>query len=94
MDKQHQLSTIARVQQRNLLNNNNKLHYHDTEYEEEVQSGPQPKFVLDNSRYLIPLLYNGPNNQMIGFQQSVLLSVLLNRFDYMFFFVLCVLYKA
>ena len=39
-----------------------------------------PKFQLDPNRFLIPVLYNGPNNQMLGFQQSIVMAILLNRF--------------
>ena len=39
----------------------------------------KPRFVLRKNRFIFPLLYNGPNNQMLGFQQSMIMAVLLNR---------------
>jgi len=38
-----------------------------------------PRYQLDPKKFLIPTLFNGPNNQLIGFQQSVLLAIFLNR---------------
>uniref|UniRef100_H2Y5K7 Peptide-O-fucosyltransferase n=1 Tax=Ciona savignyi TaxID=51511 RepID=H2Y5K7_CIOSA len=38
-----------------------------------------PKHKLDPNRFLIPTLYNGPSNQLAGFQQSALLAIILNR---------------
>lgn len=74
MDKhQHQLVAAQSIMK-------NKKASKLTSAQEEDDAVPSPKFVLDSDKYLIPLLYNGPNNQMIGFQQSILLAVLLNRF--------------
>jgi len=39
----------------------------------------KPRFKLRKNKFLFPLLYNGPNNQMLGFQQSMTMAVLLNR---------------
>lgn len=39
----------------------------------------KPKYVLDPTKFLIPTLINGPNNQMMGLQQSIIMSLVLNR---------------
>lgn len=39
-----------------------------------------PKYKLNPDKLLIPTLYNGPNNQLAGFHQSVIVAILLNRF--------------
>ena len=39
----------------------------------------EPVYKLDPRKLLIPALTNGPTNQLIGFHQSVLLSIMLNR---------------
>lgn len=44
----------------------------------------KPRFVLRKDKFILPLLYNGPNNQMLGFQQSMIMAVLLNRLNVVF----------
>ncbi|XP_039257115.2 uncharacterized protein LOC120333804 [Styela clava] len=41
--------------------------------------GTIPKYVMNPNLFLIPTLQNGPNNQIIGLQQSILVALLLNR---------------
>lgn len=39
----------------------------------------QHLFNIDRSKFLLPLLTNGPNNQLIGFRDAIFLSIIINR---------------
>ena len=38
-----------------------------------------PKYQLDPSKILVPALHQGPNNQIFGFRESIILAIKLNR---------------
>lgn len=37
------------------------------------------KIISNNEKFIIPILYNGPNNQLMGVRQAAYVSVILNR---------------
>jgi len=45
----------------------------------ETLTSPAPRYSLDPDRYLLPVLTNGPNNQVIGLHESIFLAIHLNR---------------
>ena len=52
----------------------------DWNFPEEMQVEKNPRIVLDPNRFFYPGLIWGPNNQVIGLQHSVYLTIRLNRF--------------
>lgn len=46
---------------------------------EAIKKAGKPLIYLDSSRFLYPVLVNGPNNQLIGLRDSLYLAVRLNR---------------
>ena len=44
-----------------------------------LKSSTKPLFNFEKSKYLIPWLYNGPNNQLFGLRQAVYVAIALRR---------------
>ena len=44
-----------------------------------LNSNTKPLFNFEKSKYLIPWLYNGPNNQLFGLRQAVYVAIALRR---------------
>lgn len=45
-----------------------------------VDSGVnEPTIKLNQDSFLLPVLVNGPNNQLLGFRKSIYVAILLNR---------------
>ena len=67
------------VQLKNLV-----IEYEDTcsdwNFSKKIQVEKKPQIVLDPNRFLYPGLIGGPNNQILGLQQSIYLTIRLNRF--------------
>ena len=47
--------------------------------EKEENKLPTPKYFLNPNKVLIPALYQGPNNQIFGFRESMIMAIKLNR---------------